>query len=88
MLDDRGATIVEERPSRKRPLTDDDARALLAEVETVQIARGKRVVSIAAQDTDINQLKGPTGNYRAPMVRRGETLLVGFHAEALAELAG
>ena len=31
-------------------------------------------------------LKGPTGNYRSPIVRRGKTLLVGFNQEALEKL--
>jgi hypothetical protein len=34
----------------------------------------------------IAHLKGPTGNYRAPIVRKGKTLLVGFHAETLESL--
>jgi arsenate reductase-like glutaredoxin family protein len=29
---------------------------------------------------------GPTGNLRAPTVRRGRTLLVGFHEDAYREL--
>jgi hypothetical protein len=31
-------------------------------------------------------LKGPTGNYRAPIVRKGKTLLVGFNLDALEKL--
>ena len=39
-------------------------------------------------DTTVDQLKGPTGNYRAPIVRAGDRLLVGFHAETLEALVG
>jgi arsenate reductase-like glutaredoxin family protein len=31
---------------------------------------------------------GPTGNLRAPTIRRGKTLFVGFHAEAFANALG
>jgi arsenate reductase-like glutaredoxin family protein len=34
------------------------------------------------------QLLGPTGNLRAPTLRLGRTLLVGFSEEAWAELLG
>lgn len=33
-------------------------------------------------------LLGPTGNLRAPTLRRGKTLLVGFSAEAYEEVLG
>ena len=33
-------------------------------------------------------LLGPTGNLRAPTLRKGKTLIVGFDAETYAELLG
>ena len=33
-----------------------------------------------------HELRGPTGKIRAPLVRRGRTLLVGFHRDSLAAL--
>ena len=88
MLDNHGTAVTEERNSRKQPLSDDDARALLGEVDQVLVARGKKVREIAAAEASLDDLKGPTGNYRAPMIRAGSRLLVGFHPETLAELAG
>ncbi len=86
MFDETGATIAEERSATKAPLTDDDARALLADAERVVIARGRSRRELDPEGTDLDALKGPTGKYRAPIVMAGATLLVGFNAEALAEL--
>lgn len=85
MLDHHDAAVDEERNSRKQPLTDDDAQRLLGEVETVWVARGKKCRQLAASEASLDDLKGPTGNYRAPMVRSGQRLLVGFHPDTLEE---
>ncbi len=86
MLQERSTTIDEERNSRKSPLTQDEAVQLLAQVETVWIGRGRKIVEQPARETSPEDLKGRSGNFRAPMVRRGKTLLVGFNAEALTAL--
>lgn len=86
MLDETGWSVAEERSSRKEPFTDDEVRDLLRAVDTVVVAKGKRRAIHRASDLEPGALKGPSGNYRAPMVRKGSTLLVGFHAEALEEL--
>jgi hypothetical protein len=80
------ARVSEERSSRKAPLADADARALLAAVDEVLVARGRQIERIPSTRATLADLKGPTGNYRAPLLRRGRTLLVGFHAESLAAL--
>ena len=86
MLDDKGSVVHEERNSRKEPLSDKEARALIGSVTKVIVAKGKKFEEMPASKATIANLKGPTGNYRAPMVRKGETLLVGFHAETLESL--
>lgn len=86
MLDDAGATIAEERSATKAPFTDDDVRALLADADRVVIARGRSRRDLDPAETELDALKGPTGKYRAPILLAGGTLLVGFSAEALAEL--
>lgn len=86
MLERKKARIVEERPARKSPLTDAEARALLRRVERVIVSRGKKLEETPAARTRVAALKGPTGNYRAPMLVRGKTLLVGFNEAALADL--
>ena len=88
MLERKKVSIGEERLSRKQPLTDADARALLKTVETVIIAKGKAYREMPAGDATLADLRGPTGNFRAPMLRKGKTLLVGFHEPTLAKLIG
>lgn len=83
MLDARGVEVRQERNSRKEPLSDKEARQLIAQVSRVIVARGKKVEELPAAKATIANLKGPSGNYRAPMLRKGKTLLVGFHAETL-----
>lgn len=86
MLDARRVTVTHERSSRKQPLRDREVRDLLRSVRRVIVAKGKKVTELDAARTQPADLKGPTGNYRAPMVRKGTTLLVGFNREALEEL--
>jgi arsenate reductase-like glutaredoxin family protein len=79
VLDQQQATITEERPARKNPMQDSEAKALLGQVEEVIIAKGKSSRRMKAKDTSVDDLKGPTGNIRAPLLRKGKLLLVGFH---------
>jgi hypothetical protein len=58
------------------------------------VAKGKKVVTFEMKknppsDQDLlDHLLGPTGNLRAPVIRRGTTLLVGFEQEAYARIFG
>jgi hypothetical protein len=86
VLEARGAAVVEERSARAHPLTDREVQELLRGVSRVIVARGTKVVELEAAAMKSGDLKGPSGNYRAPMMRRGKTLLVGFNREALERL--
>lgn len=86
MLEAASTKVAVERSSRKDPLTDQEVRDLLARVSTVTLARGKKVETRAASSVTPDDLRGPTGNFRAPMILKGRTLVVGFNAEALREL--
>ncbi len=86
MLEKSKSPIREERPSKTRPLSDADARALLGQVDVVTIAKGKASRTLEAPDVALDDLRGPTGNFRAPIVRVGRRLLVGFHEETLRDL--
>jgi arsenate reductase-like glutaredoxin family protein len=83
VLEKRGVEIKQLRSVRKDPFTDKEIRELLRGVSTVIISKGKKSTNFAAGDVKSADLKGPTGNYRSPIVRRGKTLLVGFNQEAL-----
>ena len=65
-----------------------EALALAKTASKIVVARGKKVVVFDMtknrpdDDTLAAHLLGPTGNLRAPTLRRGKTLLVGFNEEA------
>ena len=67
-------------------MKDPDVKALLAAVDEVVIAKGKAARALPAKEVALDDLRGPTGNYRAPMLRVGKKLLVGFHPETLEAL--
>lgn len=81
MLDERGRSVAEERSTNRSPLTDDDVRALLARASRVLVARGKKTIERPAAEIGLDELKGPSGKYRAPLLRIGDTVLVGFNEE-------
>jgi hypothetical protein len=66
----------------------DEALRLARDADHVVVARGKKLVTFDMRntppddDTLAAHLLGPTGNLRAPTVRKGRTLLVGFNEEA------
>lgn len=86
MLERKKAVIATERSARKEPFSDKDVRDLLKQVGTVVIAKGKKSNRLEAKKVKPADLKGPTGNYRAPIVRRGKTLIVGFSPDTLDEI--
>jgi hypothetical protein len=65
-----------------------EALTLARSVDRIVIARGKKMVTYdmtADQPDDetlLTHMLGPTGNLRAPALRKGRTLLVGFSDEA------
>ena len=67
-----------------------DASRLRYEVllnsDSVTLARGKSVRTLAAKEVHLDDLRGPTGGFRAPMLRVGRRLLVGWHEESLRDL--
>jgi hypothetical protein len=88
VLDGAKVPVRETRPSKSHPLTDAEVLSLLKEVDTVLIAKGKKLVEQKAEGTKVDDLRGPTGNIRAPLVRVGKKLLVGFNPDALRTLVG
>jgi len=88
VLDGRKTQVGETRLAKKAPLLDADVKALLASVDEVVVAKGKSARTLAARDATLEDLKGPTGSYRAPILKAGRRLLVGFNEAALAGLLG
>ena len=83
MFERNKVQVRTERLARKEPLVESDVRELLRSVNEVVIAKGKKTEAHKAKDVKPDMLKGPSGNYRAPMLVRGKKMLVGFSADTL-----
>jgi len=74
--------------ARKTPLKEREALALVQEVDEIYASKGKQVVHLDLKKAKpvkaalLGLLLGPTGNLRAPTLRKGRTLLVGFDEAA------
>jgi len=80
--------------AKKQTITGERALDVLAKVDELYVARGKRVVHVDLgkgkpdRATLLALLLGPTGNLRAPTLRRGRTLLVGFDEATYKQVLG
>ena len=85
-------TVKETVNAAKEKMGADEALELAANASKIIVARGKKVVTFDMKkdrpddETLLKHLLGPSGNLRAPTVRRGKTLLVGFNAEEFSPL--
>lgn len=84
-LDANGIT-PEEIVSASKKLGAKDAAALAASATRIVVAKGATVSEFKPAGKVSRQLidamLGPTGNLRAPCLRAGKTILVGFNAGA------
>lgn len=85
MLDAARTSVATVRQARKEPLAEADVRDLLALADSVTIARGRSVRTLPASAVSPDDLRGPAGGFRAPILRIGRRLLVGFDDETLRE---
>ena len=80
------------RDAKKATMTAQDALALAQDVDEIYAAKGKRVVHLDLRRAKPDAaplrgtLLGPTGNLRAPTLRKGRTLIVGFDEATYAKL--
>lgn len=71
-----------------------EALQLAKTADKIVVAKGAKVVTFDMKrsppddDTLLAHLLGPTGNLRAPTIRKGKTLLVGFNDEAYKAVLG
>src|SRR5947208_10678940 len=84
-------TVVD---AKKERLGRAEALKLAKAADRVLVARGKNAVAFDMKkappddDTLAAHLLGPTGNLRAPTLRVGKTLLVGFGEAAYEQVLG
>lgn len=78
--------------AKKTTLKEKEALALAQEVDQIYASKGKQVVHLDLKKDKPDKagllalLLGPTGNLRAPTLRKGRTLLVGFDEAAYAKV--
>ena len=79
---------MKETIDARAKLGPDDARRLVSEAATVIVAKGKKIVTFSTKDgppdddTLMSHMLGRSETLRAPTIRKGKTLLVGFNQEA------
>ena len=80
--------------AKKQTISGGRALDVLATVDDLYVAKGKRVVHVDLRKdkpdraTLLGLLLGPTGNLRAPTLRRERTLLVGFDEATYRQVLG
>jgi arsenate reductase-like glutaredoxin family protein len=80
-----GIEIDQRVDARKHPIEGKSALKLLNEVDELYVAKGKAAIrynlkkDAPSQETLLAAILGPTGNLRAPTLRKGRTLIVGFN---------
>jgi arsenate reductase-like glutaredoxin family protein len=68
-------------------LGENEALKLIQQVDQLYATKGKQVIHLDLKKEKpdkaalLNLLLGPTGNLRAPVIRSGRVLLVGFDAD-------
>ena len=80
--------------ARKDPMGAPEALEVLDAVTELWVAKGKKVTNVKLgknrpdDDELLGLMLGPTGNLRAPTLRRGKKLIVGFNADIYQEVLG
>src|SRR5690242_5020903 len=93
-LDANGMAVNERVDAGKERRGRDEALALAKIVEKVVVGKGKKVFTFDMKkdppddETLAAHILGPTGNLKAPTVRLGGTLLVGYSEEAYKQVLG
>ena len=86
--------MKEEQSAKKATIVATDALALARQVSDIYAAKGKQVVHVnmkkdSPDDETLTKLiVGPSGNLRAPALRKGKILVVGFHQETYETIFG
>jgi hypothetical protein len=70
--------------AKKAPIVGEAALGVLRGVDDLYVTKGKKVIRVdlsgarPSKTELLGLLLGPSGNLRAPTIRRGRTLVVGF----------
>ena len=86
--------VAAQTDAKKATIKGDAALGVLKDVDEIYVAKGKRVVHLdltrekPPRTELLGLLLGPTGNLRAPTLRKGRTLIVGFDEATYTRLLG
>ncbi len=89
-MDAKGIEAKETIPA-SRKLGKKDAALIAKAAVKIFVAKGKKISEFkggTASAEIVTAMLGPTGNLRAPTLRRGKTVLVGFNEELFAKFLG
>ena len=90
----RKIAVTARTDAKKATIKGDAALGVLKDVDEIYTAKGKQVVHVdlrrdkPARAALLGVLLGPTGNLRAPTLRTGRTLIVGFDEATYKRLLG
>ena len=82
---------VKEQVSASAKLGESEARKLIRDAGTIHIAKGKKLDEFAggkATKNIVEKMVGATGNLRAPTIRVGKKLIVGFNEDLYTTVFG
>ena len=86
---DANKVAVKDKASASQKLGKSDARALLKGASKLYVAKGKKLDEFAVAKSiptaAVDAMLGPTGNLRAPCLKLGKTIVVGFNEDLYAE---
>jgi arsenate reductase-like glutaredoxin family protein len=87
-LEKKAVKVEDRTDATKNRKGREEALALAKAADNIVVVKGKKVVEFDMKkdrpddETLIAYLLGPTGNLRAPTMRKGKTLLVGFNDDS------
>jgi arsenate reductase-like glutaredoxin family protein len=79
--------------AKKQRFGADDLEGVLEGVRHLMVAKGKKIQRFDLEQDSVPEelhkaMLGPSGNLRAPTIKVGKQMLVGFHEEAYVEVFG
>ena len=84
--------VASQVDAKKATIRGNAALSVLKDVDELYVMKGTKVVHVDLKKEKppraelLSLLLGPTGNLRAPTLRKGRTLLVGFDAKTYAKV--
>jgi arsenate reductase-like glutaredoxin family protein len=93
-LERKKLAVKEQVNAAKIRFDPKQALELVRQAGRVVVAKGKKVVDFDMKrdppddETLLKHIIGPSGRLRAPVIRRGSTLLIGFAEDEFAEVLG